>query len=210
MKKFILTLMCAGLTLGLAGCVSSSAENNPSPAPTTAAPSPTVMTTPQPSATTAPMQGADTQETPVIDPNAPGGAIVNDAASGVTGAVDATGNAVMSVTDAGKLSEKIADEVERLSEIDDAEAVVRGDTAVVAVKFDSQYKSGMTTRIQEMVTTRVQNVDKNIKTVHVTNDSNLYTTVGDMPTSLTDGTVKVLDDIGDAFEALVNKIVPVA
>ena len=211
MKKIILTLMCVGLALALVGCVSSSAGNNPSPAPTTAEPSPMASATMEPSATNAPMQG--TNEPAVIDPNAPGGAVVGGTTNGmITGTTGTDGNgtnATMSPADAGKLGDKIADEVERLSEIDDAQVVVMGDTAVVAVDFDDQYKGGMTTRIQEMVVTRVQNVDKNITDVRVTNDPNLFTTVGDMAQSLTSGTVKVLDDIGDDFKTLFSKIVPV-
>ena len=221
MKKLILTLLCGALAIGLAGCASSSAENpgkvggTPSPAPTTQAP----MTTPKASMMPVmpDVMGPDAQETPVIDPNAPGGAVVQGAQGGMTnaqgnmnGAAQQNAGNSMSVGDAGKLGDRIAEEVERLSEIDDAQVVVMGDTAIVAVEFDDQYKGEMTTRIQDMVTTRVKNVDKNIKEVRVTSDPSLFTTVGDMAQSLTSGAVQALEDIGDDFKTMFDKIVPVA
>lgn len=217
MKKLILTLLCGALVIGLAGCASSSAENagkvgnSPSPAPTTAAP----MTTPEATMMPATPQTMtpDAQETPVIDPNAPGGATVDGATGGMSDAgmmANNANDAMMSVGDAGKLGEQIAEEVERLSEIDDAQVVVMGDTAIIAVEFDDQYKGEMTTRIQDMVKTRVQNVDKNIKNVRVTSDPSLFTTVGEMAQSLTSGTVKALDEIGDEFKTMLDKIVPIA
>lgn len=217
MKKLILTLLCVTLAVGLAGCVSSSAENagkvgnSPSPAPTTAAPMSTPEATGMP--TSPQTVTPDAQQTPVIDPNAPGGATVDGAASGMNGTgimADNANGGTMSVGDAGKLGEQIAEEVERLSEIDDAQVVVMGDTAIVAVEFDDQYRGEMTTRIQDMVKTRVQNVNKNVKNVRVTSDPGLFTTVGNMAQRLTGGTVKALDEIGDEFKTMLDKIVPIA
>ena len=67
----------------------------------------------------------------------------------------------------------IEDAAEKLSEIDDAEAVVAGNIALVGVKYDAQYQGGLTERLIEMVDARVQAINKTITTVHVTDDATL-------------------------------------
>lgn len=43
---------------------------------------------------------------------------------------------------AGQLAEKIAQAVQQISEIDEAQVVVNNDRALVAVRFDAQYNAG--------------------------------------------------------------------
>ena len=68
------------------------------------------------------------------------------------------------------MSDNVAEEVEKLSELDTAEAVVAGNIALVGVKYDAQYQGGLTERLTKMVEQRVETIDKTITAVHVTDD----------------------------------------
>ena len=58
---------------------------------------------------------------------------------------------VTTAADARRAVEAIEDELERLSEVKDAQVVLAGDTAVVALTFDSQYQGGLDDRMREIV-----------------------------------------------------------
>lgn len=58
--------------------------------------------------------------------------------------------------------------IAQISEISEARVVVEGDTALVAVKFNSAYQGEMTERIREMVAAEVKKADPSIQTVAVT------------------------------------------
>ncbi len=105
---------------------------------------------------------------------------------------------VNSVTDAERISEQIAEEVEKLSEVDDAEAIVAGNIALVAIKYDSQYRGGMTDRLKQMIEERVGMVDKTITTVHVTDSEEMYKRIGELN--------DMLDDANFTFEQLQTKL----
>jgi YhcN/YlaJ family sporulation lipoprotein len=65
-------------------------------------------------------------------------------------------------------SGQIEANVSRLSEIDDCRVVVAGNTALVGVEFEDEYKGEVTERIREMVAAEVKKADPNIQTVAVT------------------------------------------
>ena len=67
-------------------------------------------------------------------------------------------------------SKKMADAIERLSEVDDAYVVALGDTALVGLEFAPEYQGKVDDRIKKMVLTRAQTVDKTIRSVAVTDD----------------------------------------
>lgn len=77
---------------------------------------------------------------------------------------------VNTVEDALRVSESVAEETEKLSELDTVTAVVAGNIALVGVTYDTQYQGGLTERITEMVKDRVANVDKTLTSVQVTDD----------------------------------------
>ena len=147
MKKtgILLGLMTAGMLL-LTGCTGN-ADTLPSPSPS-ATGMPTG--TPRPAATGSPMESA-----------APG-------AAGMQEGMAAAG--VNSVEDARRVSGQIAEEVEKLSELDDAEAVVAGTIALVGIEYDDQYQGGLTDRLKKMIQERVEKIDKAVTTVHVTDN----------------------------------------
>ena len=142
MKKTWILLVISILGLALFSACASNADTLPSPSPM-ASTTPSAM----PQATQAPTVSiAPATEAP------------------------ATPAGVNSIEDAQRVSDNVAEEVEKLSELDTAEAVVAGNIALVGVKYDAQYQGGLTERLTEMVEQRVETIDKTITAVHVTDD----------------------------------------
>ena len=111
----------------------------------------------------------------------------DDMAGGMAASSGMQEAGVNTVEDAKRVSDKVADEVEKLSELEDAEAVVAGSIALVAVKYDSQYQGGLTERLIEMVTERVEMVDKAITAVHVTDEQNMVSRIASLNEKLEEG-----------------------
>ena len=115
--------------------------------------------------------------------------------------MEGTPAGVNSVEDARRIGEKVSDEVEKLSEVDEAVAIVAGNIALVGVKYDSQYQGGMTERLKEMVQERVEMVDKAITTVHVTDDGEMMTRIAELK--------EELGDMNFTFEELQTKLLEI-
>jgi hypothetical protein len=79
----------------------------------------------------------------------------------------------MTLESAQQAAQAMEEAVEKLSEVDDAYVVPMGDTALVGLKFTSQYQGGVDDRLKKMVLTRVQTVEKSIAKVAVTDDAAL-------------------------------------
>lgn len=94
---------------------------------------------------------------------------------------------VNSVEDAMRVSDQVSEEVEKLSELDEAEAVVAGGIALVGISYDAQYQGGLTDRVNQMVTERVEMIDKAITTVHVTDDKQTVTRIAQLREKLKAG-----------------------
>lgn len=177
MKKGWMLLGISVLSLtALTGCTSS-ADTMPSPSP-----SATMSATASPSATTSPMASLSPAVT------------VSPDTEGVPAGIN-------SVEDSKRVSERISEEVEKLSEIEEAEALVAGNIALVGVKYDSQYQGGMTDRVKEMVQERVDMVDKTVTTVHVTDDGEMMTRIAELR--------EKLDDMNFTFEQLQTKLLEI-
>ena len=81
---------------------------------------------------------------------------------------DAAG--VTSVSDARKAVEQIEDELERLSEVDDAQVMIAGNSAAVALEFEKEYQGGIDTRMRDIVKERINNVINGITRIAITED----------------------------------------
>ena len=177
MKKGWMLLGISVLSLtALTGCTSS-ADTMPSPSP-----SATMSATARPSATTPPAVSMAPAVTVSPDP------------AGVPAGIN-------TVEDSRRVSERVSEEVEKLSEIGEAEALVAGNIALVGVKFDSQYQGGLTDRVKEMVQDRVDMVDKTVTTVHVTDDGEMMTRIAELR--------EKLDDMNFTFEQLQTKLLEI-
>lgn len=142
MKKTWILLVISILGLALFSACASNADTLPSPSPM---------------ASTTPSAMPQTSQAPMVS---------------IAPATEApaTPAGVNSIEDAQRVSDNVAEEVEKLSELDTAEAVVAGNIALVGVKYDAQYQGGLTERLTKMVEQRVETIDKTITAVHVTDD----------------------------------------
>ena len=162
MKKILILTVMTIAALSLFTACASEADTMVSPSPSAStAPAPTMppAVTSDPSGADAPMGSA---------PGTNNGMVGN---SGMVGADGTVGNAsaagVTTMEDSRRVSQRVAEEVEKLSELDGAEAIVVDDMAVVGVKYAGQCKAGRGGRVKKRGEARVQAVDKNITKVYV-------------------------------------------
>ena len=161
-KKWILTMLCAFALVLLAGCTSNAdVLPSPSPAATTMMPSPSILPSVMPAASPSP--GVVTPTT-----TAPG----------------TTGAAITTMGEAKKVSNDIEAELEKLSEVSEATVVAAGDTAVVGLTFDSQYKGGLTQRITDMVNDRIGTVNTAVQNIGVTAQAAQVKSVQDLAATM--------------------------
>ena len=113
----------------------------------------------------------------------------------------------MTPAQAGQLAEKIAQAVQQISEIDEAQVVVNNGRALIAVRFDAQYSAGLDDRMKQQITETVQKVDDNIKDVEITDDDTLYGQIkglGERVANVT-GLDELADDFGDLWDRIVGR-----
>lgn len=168
MKKILILTVLSIATLSLFTACASEADTLVSPSP-----SQSPMATQQPTQTVQPTDGGipGMMDTP-MDGAGTTGTTGSTGVTGTTGTTNMAGsgsamNGVTTMDDSRRIGERIADEVEKLSEVEDAEALVADNMAVISVKYDGQYQAGMDDRLTQMIEARVQAVDKNITEVHV-------------------------------------------
>jgi len=191
----LLLILAAALILG--GCAANASG-------TTATAAPIVTNTPMPAATMAPAVS------PAADAGMTGTGNVGSAA-GMTGTGSMTGttgtaSAMSSMTpaEAGRLAERVAEAVERISEVDDAEVVIRDERVLVAVEFDDQYAAGLDERMKKMITDAVRKVDDGLTDISITDDSTLYGQVKSLGQRLAKATGfdELADDFGDLWDRI--------
>jgi len=180
MKKRMTALLCmiaAGLVLS--GCAAGNASGM------TATAAPIVTNSPAAETTLAP--------TIAVSPSA-----------SPDRAMNATDRPMASMTpaQAGKLAENIAEAVERISEVDDAEVVISDDRVLVAVEFDDQYKAGLDERMKQMIEDAVRKVDDGLTDIEITDDDTLYGQVKGLGERLmkATGMDELADDFGDLWD----------
>lgn len=139
-KKWSLTLMGILALSLLAGCASSADTQTP-------------MATAMPTQTTAPMTTTPATMMPETS-------------------MEPTTAAAMisSSSDALRVAEAIEEELDRLSEVDEAEVLVFGNVALVGVEYDDQYQGGTTERITDMVKERIGTIHQGLENIYVTDD----------------------------------------
>ena len=175
MKKWILALLCMiAVGMTLSGCAAGTA-NTVSPTTAPATAQPTATM----SATNSPMATVQPSESPMAQTS-------------------------MTPAQAGQLAERISDAVERISEIDDAEVIVYDDRVLVGVEFEDQYNAGLDERMKQMITEKVQEVDKTLTRVEITNDETLYGQIKSFGERL--GKATGFDELADDFGDLWNRI----
>ena len=150
-KIWFLLSLCLLVALTLAGCASN--------ADTTGSPSPSV------SPTTSPMTSPSTS--PSVMPDTSPSATDGTLGTTSTGTSAAAGPGITTLEEAKKASDEMEDAIEKLTEVKDAYVVALGNTALVGVKFDTQYQGTMDERMQKMILARIQTINKGITSIAV-------------------------------------------
>jgi len=194
-KKTLLTLSVLALFAMLTGCKSATDMTTATSQPTnTMSPTPNVTAvTPQ---TTTPMDGMMDDAEGMLDGAAD--VIMPDA----TVIPESTG--VTSTDKARRVIEQIEDELERLSEVDDAEVVIAGNKAAVGLEFDDQYKSGLDERLRKIVKERIDGVISGISTVAITADEAVMDAIESLGERL--DTMSDMAALESDLDAIIRKI----
>ncbi len=180
MKRILIPLAISLLSLALFTSCTSSADTLPQTSPSA---SPGTAPTTAPTATMDPTTSAMPSATD--EANGAGGLTGMNGMNAASATTDTMNNGgVNTVEDAKRVSGQIEDEVEKLSEIDDAEAVVAGNIALVAVDYDDQYQGGLTDRLKDMITERVETIDKAVTSVHVTDSEEMVAMIKELSRKL--------------------------
>ena len=193
MKKWILIpLLILAVGVTLTGCGSRGKVG--------------ATTAPTAQATTAPTNSPEPMATmeATASPDAAGGATAGMATTAPMGGMTAATESSMTPAEAGRLAERISEAVERLSEVDDAEVVIRDNKALVAVEFDDQYSAGLDERMKKMITETVQEVDETLTDVEITDDDTLYGQVKGLGERLAKATGA--DELADDFCDLWDRV----
>ena len=170
MKKMLYPMLCAAGLL-MAGCTANTEATTLSPSPSPSASASVAPTTTMPMTSNAPMVS------PGVNPD---GGAVGEAADALTGMISGTSTSateaagVTSAAQAKRLSEQAEEDIEKLREVSDAQVVIAGHRAAVALEFDGQYQGGVDERLRKMVQQRIDGLVKGVTEVSVTDDTTLY------------------------------------
>ncbi len=96
---------------------------------------------------------------------------------------------VTSMEKAKRVIEQLEDELERLSEVEEARVIIAGHRAAVALEFDDQYKAGIDDRLRGIVRERVDGVIGGIDQIQISDDKAIMETL--------DALHDKLDSVGD-------------
>lgn len=196
MKRTLILASLAALLMVFTGCAS---QGSPSP---TASPSASPATTTAPAATN---PGAAMDDLiPEADTTGMPDAAGDSAPMSPSASEQPAAQGVTTASDARKAIEDIEDELERLSEVDDAQVVIAGNDAAVALEFDSQYQGGIDDRLRDIVKERIAGVISGVDNIFITADKDLM----DQLEALGDRLEGAADmaDIQNELNAIISKI----
>lgn len=189
MKKTLLILCLTSLCFVLTACANADTSLD---APTGV---PTVGT----GSTAAPLT------TDMLPPDMTDGLNLDGAATAQPAASeDPEAAGVTTVSTARRAVEQIEDELERLSEVSDAQVVLAGNSAAVALEFDRQYKGGIDDRLRQIVQERIDGVISGVTNVAITADEALVDQLDELGDRLEDASD--MADIQNELNAIINKI----
>lgn len=206
MKKILLTLSALFLTMMLSACTSASDMTTATQQPTstaTATQSPNVTTVlPGTNNGVDGMNGTDG----IGNTNGTGGMNGENGTDGTlpSGTVIPESTGVTSMDKAKRVIEQIEEELERLSEVDDAEVVIAGNKAAVGLEFDDQYKTGLDDRMRKIVKERIDSIISGISTVAITADEGVMDAIESLGERL--DTMSDMTALQSDLDAIIKKI----
>ena len=195
MKKMLLTLTALSLAMALTGCKSATDMLTATSEPTSTASATPNVTAVQPSPADSLMDGMmdDAMDgTNGMDGILPDSTIVPES-TGVT-----------TMDKARRVIEQIEEELERLSEVDDAEVIIAGNKAAVGVEFDDQYKAGLDDRLRGIIKERIASVISGISTVAITADETVMDAIESLGERL--DTMSDMNALQSDLDAIIRKI----
>lgn len=192
MKKILLILSALSLALMLGSCKKTNDMANATSQPSSSPSASPDVTTVLPGATND-MNGMDGME---------GGNGVDSVLPGATLIPESTG--VTSMDKARRVIEQIEEELERLSEVDDAEVVIAGNRAAVGLEFDDQYQGGIDDRLRKIVQERIDSVISGISSVAITADETIVDAIESLGERLE--TMSDMNALESDLDAIIKKI----
>ncbi len=103
-------------------------------------------------------------------------------------------------------AERLADAAAQQKEIESASCLITGDTAMVGVQFNKQYKGELTDTIKKQVDRKVREADQRIKRVVVTADPDLVSRIEEIFRDIGNG--KPISGFADEINEMINRINP--
>ena len=198
-KKTLMTLSVLALSCLLTGCKSATDM-------TTATSQPTNTASPTPNVTAVAPQTTDTMEGAMDG-------MMDDAENMIDGAADVLvpgstvipeSTGVTTMDKAKRVIEQIEEELERLSEVDDAEVVIAGNKAAVGIEFDDQYQAGLNDRLRKVIRDRIGSVVSGISTVAITADETVMDAIESLGERLE--TMSDMASLQSDLDAIIRKI----
>lgn len=197
MKKTLLTLSALALAMLMGSC---STKDDMSMA--TSEPTASASATASPNVTTVLPNTTDNMLDGMMDGMTDGTNGTDSVLPGSTMIPESTG--VTSMDKAKRVIEQIEEELERLSEVDDAEVVIAGNKAAVGIEFDDQYKAGLDDRLRKIIKERVDGVIGGISTVAITADEGVRDAIESLGDRL--DTMSDMAALQSDLDAIIKKI----
>lgn len=198
-KKTLMTLSVLALSCILTGCKSATDMTTATSQPTnTASPTPNVTAVAPQTTNTIEgamdgmMDGAENMIDGAADVLVPGSTVIPES-TGVT-----------TMDKAKRIIEQIEEELERLSEVDDAEVVIAGNKAAVGIEFDDQYQAGLDDRLRKVIRDRIGSVVSGISTVAITADETVMDAIESLGERLE--TMSDMASLQSDLDAIIRKI----
>ncbi|MBN3348029.1 YhcN/YlaJ family sporulation lipoprotein [Clostridium botulinum] len=187
-KKLLFTtgLLSLSLLLGT-GCTNRSAKNPP-------ANNATKNVTEKANENTANKNAANGNAT---NENAGNGTSTGENINGNTTAIDG---------DLSRRSQKIADELVKIKGIERARVVISERRALVGVTIPNSAEGKITSDLKKKVDDTVKKTDKEIDTVAVSADADVYDRIANIADGITEG--RGIQEFGTEFKELFNRIIP--
>lgn len=193
MKKLFLTLSALTLAAAMTGCKTNDGKLSATSQPTasaTASPSVTAVMPANTGNADGMMDGEGAQND------------TNGVLPGMTVLPETAG--VTSMDKARRVIEQIEDDLERLSEVEDAEVVLAGNKAAVALAFDDQYKGGLDDRLRGIVKEHIASVVSGVSTVAITADEDVMDAIESLGERL--DTLADMTALQSDLDAIIKKI----
>ena len=109
-------------------------------------------------------------------------------------------------TDMQDRAEKLADVAAKQKEVESASCLITGNTAMVGLQFNNQYKGKLTDSIKKQVDKRVREADKRIDKVVVTADPDMVSRIEEIFQDIGKG--RPISGFTDELKEMINRINP--